>query len=59
MGSLALEAVQVAGAKKILFGSDGPLLHPGLELQKIRLLKLPPEDEGLILGGNAQRLLGI
>ncbi|MFN4180656.1 MAG: amidohydrolase family protein [Armatimonadota bacterium] len=54
-----LEAVQVAGAKKILFGSDGPLLHPGLELQKIRLLKLPPEDEGLILGGNAQRLLGI
>ncbi len=54
-----LEAVRVAGARKILFGSDGPLLHPGLELKKIRLLKLSPEDEELILGGNAQRLLGI
>jgi predicted TIM-barrel fold metal-dependent hydrolase len=49
--------VKVAGAHKILFGSDGPLLHPGLELHKIRLLKLSPEDEALVLGGNAQRLL--
>ncbi len=52
-----LEAIRVAGAKKILFGSDGPLLHPGLELHKIRLLKLPQEDEALILGENARRLL--
>ncbi len=52
-----LEAIRVAGAKKMLFGSDGPLLHPGLELHKIRLLKLPQEDEVLILGENAQRLL--
>jgi len=49
--------VKVAGAHKILFGSDGPLLHPELELHKIRLLKLSPEDEALVLGGNAQRLL--
>ncbi len=52
-----LEAIRVAGAKKILFGSDGPLLHPSLELHKIRLLKLPQEDEVLILGENARRLL--
>lgn len=52
-----LEAIRVAGAKKILLGSDGPLLHPGLELHKIRLLKLPQEDEALILGENARRLL--
>ena len=50
-------AVQIAGAHKILFGSDGPLLHPELELHKIRLLRLSPEDEALVLGGNAQRLL--
>jgi len=37
--------------------SDGPLLHPGLELHKIRLLKLNPEEEALILGENARRLL--
>lgn len=52
-----LEAIRAAGAKKMLFGSDGPLLHPGLELHKIRLLKLPQEDEALILGENARRLL--
>lgn len=54
-----VEAVKTAGAGKILFGSDGPLLHPGLELHKIRLLKLKPEDEALVLGGNAQRLLSL
>jgi predicted TIM-barrel fold metal-dependent hydrolase len=32
-------------------------LHPGLELHKIRLLKLNPEEEALILGENARRLL--
>jgi uncharacterized protein len=54
---LLAQAVQRAGAHKILFGSDGPWLHPALELQKIRLLHLPPADEALVLGGNLMRLL--
>jgi len=52
-----VQAVQRAGAHKILFGSDGPWLHPGLELHKVRLLKLPPADEAMVLGGNAMRLI--
>jgi predicted TIM-barrel fold metal-dependent hydrolase len=52
-----IQAIKCAGARKILFGSDGPWLHPGLELYKIRLLKLPQDDEQLILGGNVLRLL--
>jgi predicted TIM-barrel fold metal-dependent hydrolase len=52
-----VRAVQIAGAHKLLFGSDGPWLHPGLELHKIRLLGLSRRDEGLVLGGNALRLL--
>jgi hypothetical protein len=52
-----VEAVKRAGARKVLFGSDGPWLHPGLELHKVRLLGLPPEKQALILGGNALRLL--
>src|SRR6266404_1521766 len=52
-----VQAVDRAGAQKLLFGSDGPWLHPGLELHKIRLLQLPPDEEALILGGNALRLL--
>jgi predicted TIM-barrel fold metal-dependent hydrolase len=52
-----VEAIKRAGARKLIFGSDGPWLHPGLELHKIRLLGLRPEQEELILGGNALRLL--
>jgi uncharacterized protein len=52
-----VEAVRRAGARKLLFGSDGPWLHPGLELHKIRLLGLPPAEEALVLGKNALRLL--
>jgi predicted TIM-barrel fold metal-dependent hydrolase len=55
---LLQQAVQRAGARKILFGSDGPWLHPALELAKIRLLHLPPRDEELVLGGNLMRLIG-
>jgi predicted TIM-barrel fold metal-dependent hydrolase len=52
-----VEAIKRAGAQKVLFGSDGPWLHPGLEMHKIRILRLPREKEALILGGNALRLL--
>jgi predicted TIM-barrel fold metal-dependent hydrolase len=52
-----VQAVRRAGPRKILFGSDGPWLHPALELEKIRLLGLPPRAERLITGGNALRLL--
>jgi predicted TIM-barrel fold metal-dependent hydrolase len=52
-----VQAIRRAGARKVLFGSDGPWLHPGLELHKIRLLGLPPDAESLVLGGNALRLI--
>jgi predicted TIM-barrel fold metal-dependent hydrolase len=52
-----VQAVRRAGPYKLLFGSDGPWLHPGMELYKIRLLGLPAEQEALVLGGNAVRLL--
>jgi predicted TIM-barrel fold metal-dependent hydrolase len=52
-----VQAIKRAGPRKLLFGSDGPWLHPGLELHKIRLLGLPPDQEALVLGGNILRLL--
>src|SRR5499426_4326002 len=52
------QAVQRAGARKILFGSDGPWLHPGVELAKVRALGLAKQEEALILGGNFLRLIG-
>jgi predicted TIM-barrel fold metal-dependent hydrolase len=51
------QAVQQAGPKKILFGSDGPWLHAGVELAKVQALGLPPADERLVLGGNLLRLI--
>lgn len=51
------QAVQRAGARKILFGSDGPWLHPGVELAKARALALSGSDEILVLGDNFLRLI--
>jgi hypothetical protein len=42
----------------MLFGSDGPWLHPGVELAKVRALGLSRNDEGLVLAGNFLRLTG-
>ncbi|MGH8899120.1 MAG: amidohydrolase family protein [Egibacteraceae bacterium] len=54
---ILVQAVRRAGPCKLLFGSDGPLPHPALELRKITLLGLPPSQEALITGGNILRLL--
>lgn len=51
------QAVRRAGPHKILFGSDGPWLHPAVELAKIKALRLSPADEQLILGDNFLRLI--
>lgn len=53
---LLVRAVRRAGPQKILFGSDGPWLHPGVELAKVELLGLPPSEKRLVLGGNFLRL---
>ena len=53
------QAIQRAGARKVLFGSDGPWLHPGLELAKIRALKLRPQAERQVMGGNLLALIGL
>jgi predicted TIM-barrel fold metal-dependent hydrolase len=50
-------AVARAGPSKLIFGSDGPQLHPSVELHKVRVLDLPPEEERLVTGGNIARLL--
>lgn len=51
------EAVRRAGASKILFGTDGPWLHPGVELAKVYALNLAPADRALVLSGNLLRLI--
>jgi predicted TIM-barrel fold metal-dependent hydrolase len=52
-----VQAIKRAGPRKLLFGSDGPWLHLGVEMEKIRLLGIPSDKRALILGGNILRLL--
>ncbi|MFD2784424.1 amidohydrolase family protein [Hymenobacter rubripertinctus] len=49
-------ALERAGPGKFLFGSDGPWLHPGVELSKIKALHLPRSAARQVLAGN---LLGL
>ncbi|HAD12473.1 MAG TPA: amidohydrolase [Saprospirales bacterium] len=49
-------AVKRAGAGKILFGTDGPWLHPAVELQKVLSLDISARDKQLILSDNFLRL---
>jgi len=53
------QAIELIGADHILFGSDFPLLGQGRVLKEIRSQGLPADQERLILGGNAARLLGL
>ena len=53
------QVIQLVGSDKILFGSDFPLMGQGQLLKEIGSLDLPQETKGLILSGNARRLLGI
>lgn len=52
-------AVERIGAARVLFGSDGPGCNPGLELAKVRQAGLTADDEALVIGGNAARLLKV
>jgi predicted TIM-barrel fold metal-dependent hydrolase len=50
---------EIAGADRILFGSDFPLLSPGRYFQEIGESGVKTEDQRKILGQNLARLLGL
>lgn len=51
------EAVRKVGAEKVIFGSEYPLSHPVVEMQKILQLKISDDDREKILGGTIKQLL--
>lgn len=53
------ELVAGAGADRVLFGSDMPLMDPRVQIGKIVTADLADEDKRLVLGLNARRLLGL
>ncbi|MBQ8536972.1 MAG: amidohydrolase family protein [Clostridia bacterium] len=55
----ALEIIRSHGPDKVLFGSDCPWGNIAQEIAFIQRLGLSPQEEEMILGGNAQRLLNL
>ena len=53
------EAVAKAGPNKIIFGSEFPLSHPKLELERILLLNLKENAQEKIVCENIKELLGL
>ena len=51
------ELVREAGADRVLYGSDLPLMDPRPQLGKIITARISNRDKRLILGENARRLL--
>mgnify|MGYP000853339012 CR=1 FL=1 len=51
------EAIERLGAHRVIFGSDGPLIHPTIELAKIQVCKLSAEDYTRVTEGNILSLL--
>jgi hypothetical protein len=47
------------GVERVLFASDWPTASPATEVTAIRRLGLHPDEETLVLGGNACALLGL
>jgi predicted TIM-barrel fold metal-dependent hydrolase len=51
------EAVERLGAERVIYGSDGPVCSPLIEVEKVRLAGLDREAELLVLGENVRRIL--
>lgn len=51
--------VEMIGPDRILFGSDCPLHHPSVMLQRVRVMKLSKEDEEKILWENTAKLFSL
>ena len=51
------EAVKKVGSSKVIFGSEFPLSHPSIELQKIMMLDVSDRERTDILADNIKHLL--
>ena len=56
---LFLRVLEKHGADKILFASDAPWSNAGTEIAHIQALPITESDKAMLLGGNAQRILGM
>ncbi|APH04764.1 amidohydrolase family protein [Bacillus weihaiensis] len=53
------ESVKKAGSSKVIFGSEYPLSHPAIELEKIMKLEISDREREDVLSTNIKNLLSI
>ena len=58
-GSVYQKILSLAGAEPVLFGSDFPLIAQSRQIEEIRSAIRDENALGMVLGGNAARLLGL
>jgi predicted TIM-barrel fold metal-dependent hydrolase len=58
-GRVFTTVAALVGADRVLFGTDFPLITHRRMLRQIRESGLAADDQSMILGGNAERLLGL
>jgi predicted TIM-barrel fold metal-dependent hydrolase len=51
--------IDMVGVERMLYSSDHPWVEPGLIIDNVRSLGLPPEQEALIFAGNARKLFNL
>ncbi len=54
---LIKEAVERVGASRVLFASDGPGCAPAIEVQKVRMAGLSPEEQEALFYQNIMKIL--
>ena len=58
-GGYVRAAIDKIGAHRLAYGSDTPWTITEIELNKIKALGLPENEERLVLGENLAQLFGI
>ncbi len=53
------DTIRMIGSERIMFGSDCPIHHPSVMLQRVKVMKLSKEDEDNILYKTASKLYNI
>jgi len=51
------DTIDAIGADRVVFGSDGPLIHPAIDLMKIKVCHLSDEDFEKVTWRNIERIL--
>ncbi len=57
--SEAVELIRKIGIERVMFGSDYPWFHPRWDLKRFLKLDFSKDEKEALLGGNANKILGI